>query len=458
MKMKQPKLWSLALGLLSTVASAGTATGVGGGGNTIDVNGRPSLRDLVDTTLCSWVSGDAMESRLPYLPNIYRSLDRFDPIYAQLLQQEAQRVTFCLTDGDLVQVKTEDQDGLTIFLDNTRQVAIRLNDTVYIDRKILGGMDERNQAYLFVHELMHAFIPVTVTPQSVLFLSLDSQLTSEYAQSRYGISLPQRNMKLRSFIKTLSDNELQPLPLNEFLLQVRMNHILWPSTPADLETLNANRSMIQAATSPSSSIGSLVVTTWKLQTQPARARHWLAAAEPTLLQRLDLAWSPWVQGSSFTPDCHRLTEGDRYYVHAECFDPTGHQPSRYLNSTSDLEWIIRQLSVRLTSADFAEVLRDEAFMATANRSRGIYYFDHPIVGRAQSDERDGKLTDRQLENLRVYLEMVPVDLLPQVVTLPSTTEPAPRTLAVIRSVFVARGLPAPKPVKRRRSNIRPLGF
>lgn len=190
--------------LLSLPALAASRDKVGNGGQTVDINGRPSLRDLVDNSVCVWYTGAQFVGGLSRFTPALASLERVDAIYSTLLRGESERVKVCLTGGTLTQIPAEDMKGLTIWENVAkRQVAIRVNERVYIDSKIFAAMDEPNKAYLMVHELLHGYIAQDVKD---------------------------RNTKLRSFVRFLRDHESQPISFEFLATQIEMNEVDWPYT------------------------------------------------------------------------------------------------------------------------------------------------------------------------------------------------------------------------------------
>lgn len=177
----------------------------------MDYRGRRTLRDLVENTNCYWVMASEMTAGASYWGKILASLDRVNFYLPMSYGFEAKRIAVCQTEGDLIQVPTEDADGLTIMEikvpSGTKQVAIRLNDEIYLDMKEFRRLDPDMQAYLLLHELTHSFI---------------------------SIKEERRNMKLRSFVASVRRNELTPMTVAEFKLQVERNGLDVASDPIAL--------------------------------------------------------------------------------------------------------------------------------------------------------------------------------------------------------------------------------
>ena len=130
----------------------------GNGGNTIDVDGIPRLKDLVDKTICSWVDGEALINKNKILADALKKLSFVDWYFAQDLENEIKSLNYCMT-GKLVTIDTNDYDGLvTAYQMKSEQVAIRLNRAVYINESLMNSMPKYDQAFLVIHEAIHTYI------------------------------------------------------------------------------------------------------------------------------------------------------------------------------------------------------------------------------------------------------------------------------------------------------------
>ena len=210
-----PRIFVTAVLSLATATSfAGNSSGTRGGGQTVDVEGRPSLRDLVDKTVCRWTEARKMRDSLPELSKILEKLSSINWYYKSLFSNEAGGLKICMTEGTLSRINPIDQDGLTIGEVDGRQVAIRWDDKIYIDKKIFNQMDETNKGYLFFHEVMHSFIPMEAT---------------------------QRNIKLRSFVHSVRDFVENRMTSEDLMFQMEQDSVQWPDkdTLTRLEPLKA---------------------------------------------------------------------------------------------------------------------------------------------------------------------------------------------------------------------------
>ena len=151
----------LALTILPAVAQEATDTGTRGGGESVDVRGRPVLRDLVDNTSCDWATGRDMMAAQPRVNQILTALEGVHWYFGFQLRWEMESLHYCRTQN-LVRVSTSDAGGLTIYAEagDTEQAAIRLNRSVYLNNTIYSRMDATSQAFLQIHEALHSFIPM----------------------------------------------------------------------------------------------------------------------------------------------------------------------------------------------------------------------------------------------------------------------------------------------------------
>jgi hypothetical protein len=191
------------------IVLGGEGGGTRGGGETVDLNGRPELRDLVEQSVCDWRGGDDVVATTPHVRTIQRNVSRLNWYFALALEAEIRNLNYCIT-GALVRVRTEDEDGLTaVVTEGTRQVAIRLMDEVYIDDTIFQRMSERSRGYLILHEAMHSFL---------------------------SWQEPQRNQKLRSIVRAVEGIEAGRISTRHSLaLQMERNGVDFPADVSDLD-------------------------------------------------------------------------------------------------------------------------------------------------------------------------------------------------------------------------------
>ncbi len=180
--------------------------GTKAGGQTVDVNGTPSLRDLVNKSVCTWDYLSDFIGKVRYFPKVLESLDKARWYLKRQVEQEIGNLKVCITQGDLVQLPAEDRDKVTTFeLKTKKQVAIRLNQDIYLDFAEFSKMSEIDQGYLILHEIIHSFLPMKTD---------------------------RRNHKVESLIAYLRAYEINPTSKRSVDLQLTQNSV---QTELDLE-------------------------------------------------------------------------------------------------------------------------------------------------------------------------------------------------------------------------------
>ncbi len=201
-----------ALHTFPSFASAGDGTR--GGGETVDVNGYPELRDLVDQSVCRWQTGADEYAQAPGIGAVLDRLARVDWYIAATIKREILFLNYCLT-GQLVRVNTRDprhENVVVAYELPTQQVAIRLNNDVYINDAVRRSLQPESQGWLAVHEAAHSFI--------------------DWGTAR-------RNHKLRSLVRSLSDAANGNIGISALHLAVRQNDAHLPTTVARLRPFRA---------------------------------------------------------------------------------------------------------------------------------------------------------------------------------------------------------------------------
>ncbi|MBI2605516.1 MAG: hypothetical protein HYW49_05480 [Deltaproteobacteria bacterium] len=213
--MRLHKSVILGVAMLSALAQAGEKTngsGVRGGGQTIDIEARPRLRDLVDHTTCRWVNSKDFIERLRGTAPVLKALGETHWYLAHAITREAKSLKLCLT-GTLKTIPVDDEDGLTVVRPSkNRQAAIRLNDLIFLDEALFKELPAHDRAMLLLHEVLHSFIPLETS---------------------------RRNDKLRSIVNAISDNTSKRMSEEEFALQMTMNDLMLASTTAELDPIRA---------------------------------------------------------------------------------------------------------------------------------------------------------------------------------------------------------------------------
>jgi hypothetical protein len=219
-KLSKTKLLIMSLPLMASLSLTGATfahegTGVRGGGVTVDVNGRPTLKDLVDNTDCIWIKASDLAKTLPHFPVIEANIEK-ESWYLELnIEQELANLNVCQTPANLITVSSQDQDGVTIDTTaqtggKTAQVGVRLNEEIFLDTTLFKQMSPIDQAYLLLHETLHSFIPLDAS---------------------------QRNERLRSFVEAVRDLETTQMSQQSFAFQMANDDIDMLSPAASEKTL-----------------------------------------------------------------------------------------------------------------------------------------------------------------------------------------------------------------------------
>lgn len=178
--------------------SGGSSSGARGGGEATNLDGKPALRDLVDNTVCNWVPAKEFLPRLTHYPKIIRSLISANWVFSVELEDSGSELDICLVNGPLKKLSSEELNDVTVYSTATEQVAIRYGQNIYLNLPLFEKMDAINQAYLYLHEVMHSFV---------------------------GKIIPQRMSKLRSMVAAIRQNELHPTTEERFYYLMLKNDI-----------------------------------------------------------------------------------------------------------------------------------------------------------------------------------------------------------------------------------------
>lgn len=210
--------------LLLMLSMSSFAGEKGNGGETVDVNGIPRLRDLVETTNCSWVSGTDVMAQNPLTAEALRRVGRLDWYFAAELKQEILDLDYCLT-GNLVRVDTSDIENLVaVYETRTGQVAIRFNRQVYINEGMMNRMPEIDRAMLVIHEAMHSYLGRHEVMRNQ---KLRSQIQSIYKVFQGQIATTE------SLHKQMENNSIQFPRTSKILLPLKEAVLLVIGTPAE---------------------------------------------------------------------------------------------------------------------------------------------------------------------------------------------------------------------------------
>lgn len=209
----------------SVAAGSETGTNSGGGGVTIDLNQHPHLRDFVDPSACRYIWAREFQKKfVPQSQNIVNQVKAAHWYFGDAYEREIDRLKVCMTESTLKEVDVTDRDSVAIFKTgklNQRQLAVRINEKIYIDMSIFKQMEvPAEKDFAFIHEVTHSFLP---------------------------LSVPQRNDSLRSFILMLSQDQ----SASSLALNIEANHIDMPTTTKELD---ANKKLVLAAVAKDASI------------------------------------------------------------------------------------------------------------------------------------------------------------------------------------------------------------
>jgi len=167
----------------------------GNGGETVNYDGKPTLRDLIDRGAQNIVPlNQFISERVPYFPTIIDSIRRVHWYLASVLEREPKRLDIILLNGRLQPIPVDEQGGLTIVEYETEQVAIRCGNQIILSMEIFNRMDEKNKGYLMIHEIMHSLFPQDT---------------------------PFRNLRLRTMVAVIETNETTPMSGEEFAQQIQ---------------------------------------------------------------------------------------------------------------------------------------------------------------------------------------------------------------------------------------------
>lgn len=172
------------LGGSSVVAFAGQATG--NGGETVDLNNRPVLRDLVTHSVCNWDTVAGIGAKNLWFPALVGELKAGNQAFGEAFDFHTRTLSVCLTKGPFKKLPASEMNGITIYPlgtddagDATRQVAVRFNDEIYIDSDIYQQMDDRNESALLFHETMHSYLPPNTVERQRKLMTFVNAIVAE---------------------------------------------------------------------------------------------------------------------------------------------------------------------------------------------------------------------------------------------------------------------------------------
>lgn len=180
---------------------------------------RVSLRDLEDPSACFWLSGIDFKNReTPYFDKVMASLEATHWYFSASLRSEMERIEVCLTEGRFENIPDDEREKITVFELETEVVAIRRGDKVYVAGATFAEMQkDAARGYMFVHELLHGFIP---------------------------FNIPRRDTTVISMTKAIRINEETPLTQRAMGLQIKNNYVDLIQTVQGLESYRTNVSTL----------------------------------------------------------------------------------------------------------------------------------------------------------------------------------------------------------------------
>lgn len=210
--------------LLLPRASFAEGSGTRGGGEIVDLTGRPRLRDLVDKTVCRWQKGPAFAKSVPAFASTLHALADVHWYLAGAIERELDRLVVCRTKS-LIPVDTQDFDAVTLAVHpkHRKQVAIRLNAMIFVDDSMMSTLPASDQGMLLVHEISHSFIPLRAE---------------------------RRNDKLRSFVQIVSQNVAKRVDAEDLALNLKMNDV---SVIHEAQPLTPVKAQVEAVLHPKTS-------------------------------------------------------------------------------------------------------------------------------------------------------------------------------------------------------------
>ena len=187
------------VGLSPGLSFASGGVGTRGGAETIEIAGYPRLRDLVEKTNCNWVSGSQARARAPGFSGIVAKIRPASAYLASLYERELSALTFCFVKTGLPALPKSESAVVGALKSGTRQLAIRLNDAVYIDENQFNRLPAEDRDYVFFHEVTHSFIRLGTV---------------------------ERMLKLRSFVRFIHDSAT--IDAESLSLQMRGDEVAVP--------------------------------------------------------------------------------------------------------------------------------------------------------------------------------------------------------------------------------------
>lgn len=216
--------------LLSLHAFAGGGTDVGGGGESVVVEGETTLRDLLDETVCEWEEGAKFIKRIELFPKVVESIEDTYWDLAYQVRKEVPKLKICKTNGYLKKLSVKEQDEVTLYREKSDQVAVRIEDRIYLSMPIYNRMSSLARAYLMLHEIFHSFLPIEEdeyrwTAQGRFenggWVEDVTRVKDQGASRR--VAPRERHQRIRSMVAMVQRNYRQPMSRDDFAYQLVTN-------------------------------------------------------------------------------------------------------------------------------------------------------------------------------------------------------------------------------------------
>ncbi|MFZ4713784.1 MAG: hypothetical protein ACOYL6_08745 [Bacteriovoracaceae bacterium] len=156
--MKKSILMLLCAFTATALADAGS--GAGNGGKSISKEGIEYLKDLQTSSNCHWYSTyDFINEKITDYNVVDNYLTKVNDDLKKAIKTQMVKTSICLTSQELVKVNTTDKDSVFIDQDDQgNQIAIRLNDVVFLNSKLFDLLLSDHKKYLMVHEMLHGLM------------------------------------------------------------------------------------------------------------------------------------------------------------------------------------------------------------------------------------------------------------------------------------------------------------
>lgn len=180
-----------------------------GGGVTVNINNRPALRDLVDSTTCQWISSsEFVQTYTPGVHDVVKKVRNVHWYLADIFNREIENSIVCLTAGPLKKIPDQDLDAVTVYDVKTKQAAIRAGQLIFVDMTVFTQMlNQTHRDFLFVHELSQSLIPFDTQNVRRRYDSLRSfvlMLSGEFDSEQLALNIEANQVNVPPMSKTLA--------------------------------------------------------------------------------------------------------------------------------------------------------------------------------------------------------------------------------------------------------------